>query len=66
MNNLAAIRTAAGITQQQLATAIGMSVRTVFAIERGGACRPPVKRAILLALGKDYTDLDQRHEVFPA
>ncbi len=51
MNRIRAARQANGWTQSELAERAGVSPRTIYAVERGRACRQATKRRILSALG---------------
>ena len=50
------------MTREELAERAGISLRTVWSVESGNACRLPTKRKILEALGLTR---DAHREVFP-
>jgi DNA-binding XRE family transcriptional regulator len=60
-NRLRELRTALGLTQQKLARAARVSLRTVHSVERGAECRLDTQRKILRALRMDF---GQRRDVF--
>lgn len=61
-NRLREARTAAGMTQVQLAEVSGVAGRTIYSAERGAAPQRHLQRKLLLALGLSYAD---RHRIFP-
>lgn len=50
------------MTQAELAEKANLSIRTIANIERGKACRNGTKRALLKALGFEFSE---REQVFP-
>lgn len=50
------------MTREELAERAGVSLRTVWSVESGRACRLPTKRKILAALGLTR---EEHREVFP-
>ena len=62
MNRIRAARQALGWTQNELAARANVSARTIYAVEKGKACRQATKRQILSALGVPW---EQRIDYFP-
>ena len=62
MNRIRAARQALGWTQTELADKVGISARTIHAVEKGRPCRQATKRKILIALGVPWV---VRAEYFP-
>ncbi len=50
------------MTREELAERAGVSLRTIWSVERGNACRLPTKRKILEALGLSR---EEHREAFP-